>query len=103
MGVQKKKLTRQERRAQPMANVVPHEPLITEDEPRTLTATTSHKKVNHAEHKERNKTIKKGKALSNKQKMKIQRGVEISDKLYNKTHKKNERKENRLAAKKIYE
>ncbi|KAH9454052.1 hypothetical protein MJO29_007006 [Puccinia striiformis f. sp. tritici] len=100
MAVQKRKLTRLERRAEPMQHVIPHEPPTEEDlRSQTPTSTTNSRQL---ELKDK-RTTRKPKSLSNKQKLKIQRGVEISDKLLNKSSKKHARKENRDAAKKIYE
>ncbi|OAV87812.1 hypothetical protein PTTG_04058 [Puccinia triticina 1-1 BBBD Race 1] len=101
MAVQKRKLTRLERRAQPMQDVVPHEPLASHEDIRNPTPAPATKNLK-ADLKD-SRTTRKPKALSNKQKLKIQRGVEISDRIQNKTSKKHTRKENRQAAKKIYE
>ncbi|POW01389.1 hypothetical protein PSTT_12484, partial [Puccinia striiformis] len=87
-------------RAEPMQHVIPHEPPTEEDlRSQTPTSTTNSRQL---ELKDK-RTTRKPKSLSNKQKLKIQRGVEISDKLLNKSSKKHARKENRDAAKKIYE
>jgi hypothetical protein len=87
-----------------MQDVVPHEPLMTNEESRnpTPTSTSTIKNSKQLDLKD-SRTTRKPKAMSNKQKLKIQRGVEISDRIQNKTSKKHARKENRQAAKKIYE
>ncbi|KAI9630612.1 hypothetical protein KEM48_013766 [Puccinia striiformis f. sp. tritici PST-130] len=89
MAVQKRKLTRLERRAEPMQHVIPHEPPTEEDlRSQTPTSTTNSRQL---ELKDK-RTTRKPKSLSNKQKLKIQRGVEISDKLLNKSSKNTQEK-----------
>ncbi|KNZ61085.1 hypothetical protein VP01_1454g5 [Puccinia sorghi] len=106
MAVQKRKLTRLERRAQPMPDVIPHDEPLEHQEASKMPVVASTKLSNQEPSRTTTTTTsmaRKPKSLTNKQKLKIQRGLEISDKLKNKASKKIARNLNRLTAKTIYD
>lgn len=94
-----------------MPDIVPPHGLTQEDEKDTERVQVSIKSApNPRSHDlEKSSSIqarrgnRKPKGMTNKQRSKIQRGIEISDKLESKTSKRQTKKDKRQAAKKVYD